>query len=132
MDACRELQLDVETVECAALASWRVRTDESLQLRVIRSGGRDMILAGRGEQLLFARIVSAPVTAGELKATLARAASALGAASFESVWTIGIEAEDKPSAPKQLEVDSARSYPPPPNRRSKVPTILQIAESPTP
>lgn len=104
MDVCRELQLDVETVECAALASWRVRTDEGLQLRVIRSGGRDMILAGRGEQLLFARIVSAPVTAGELKATLARAASALGAASFENVWTLGIEAEERDSLANSLGV----------------------------
>ena len=51
MAVCRELQLDIETVECAALSSWRAWQSEGTQLRLIRSGDRDLVLAGRDDQI---------------------------------------------------------------------------------
>ncbi len=39
---------------------------------------------------------------------------------------IGVEPQEKPGPPRPTEEKSSRDYPPPPNRRTKVPTILQM------
>ncbi len=104
MQVCRELEMDVETVECSALAVWRAWSGEGLQMRLVRSGNRDMILAGRDERLMFCRIVDAPVSSPELKATLTRAVAAMGADSFEGVVTAGVEDDDREGFARDLDV----------------------------
>ena len=94
MDVCRDSQLDVETVECGALSAWRGWSGDGVQLRMIRSGGRDTILAGRDDRLLFARVVPAPIAANELKATVTRALAAVGAAKAEVVGVCGVPADE--------------------------------------
>ena len=94
MDVCRDNQLDVETVECGALSAWRAWSGDGVQIRMIRSSGRDTILAGRDERLLFARVVPTPIAAQELKATVTRALAAVGSAKAEVVSVAGVPTDE--------------------------------------
>ncbi len=91
MKLCREVELDVQSVEAAALATWRAWEGTGLQVRLVRSAGHDMVLAGVGAKLLFCRIVDAPIAAPELLATIGRAASLLGAEGFEALEASGLD-----------------------------------------
>jgi Tfp pilus assembly protein PilN len=95
MKACREIELEVNAVEAAALASWRAWTSESLNVRLVRSSGHDIVLAGNGEKLLFCRIVEAPMSTPDLRATVGRAASLLGAEAFDSLAAVGLDEEER-------------------------------------
>ena len=106
MKACREIELDVTAVEAAALACWRAFQSEGLAVRLVRSAGHDIVLAGSGEKLLFCRIVESPVAIGELRATIGRAASLLGAEGFPQLVVAGMgeEARSAISAGLGMEV----------------------------
>jgi len=91
MKQCREAELEVQTVESAALAAWRAWSGTGLQVRLVRSGGHDLVLAGVDAKLLFCRIIDAPVPPPELRATVGRAASLLGAESFPCLTTVGVD-----------------------------------------
>ncbi len=93
MKACRESELNVQGVESAALAAWRAWSGEGLQVRLVRSGGHDLVLAGTDDKLQFCRIIDAPVAAPELRATIGRAASLLGAESFPALTVVGLDEE---------------------------------------
>jgi hypothetical protein len=95
MKACREVELDVQAVEAAALAAWRAWPGTGLQVRLVRTAGHDLVLAGMGEKLLFCRIVDAPVAPAELRATIGRAAALLGAESFEALYASGLDEESR-------------------------------------
>ncbi len=92
---CREMQLDVEAVECGTLSAWRAWPGEGLHVRLIRSGDGDMILAGRDEKLLFARIVPSPVSGPELKATISRALGAIGGSDLDVLETVSVDEDDR-------------------------------------
>jgi hypothetical protein len=93
MQLCREVELEVQAVEAAALAAWRAWAGTGLQVRLVRSGGHDLVLAGNDSKLLFCRIIEAPVPPAELRATVGRAASLLGAESFPGLTTVGVDEE---------------------------------------
>ncbi|MBM3985376.1 MAG: hypothetical protein FJ296_06775, partial [Planctomycetes bacterium] len=93
MKLCREVELDVVSVEAAALAAWRVWDRPGLQVRLVRSAGHDLVLAGVDGKLLFCRIVEAPIAPAELRATIGRAASLLGAEGFEALEASGLDDE---------------------------------------
>ncbi len=93
MRACRECELDVQSVEAAALAAWRAWPGTGLQVRLVRSAGHDLVLAGVDGKLLFCRIVDAPVPPPELRATIVRAAALLGAEGFGSLSASGLDEE---------------------------------------
>ena len=102
MKACREVELDVQAVEAAALACWRAWPGTGLQVRLVRTSGHDIVLAGVGEKLLFCRIVDAPVAPAELRATVTRAASLLGAESFEALYASGLDEESRKAVAEGL------------------------------
>lgn len=91
MALCRGAELDVQSVEAAALAAWRAWPADGLQVRLVRSAGHDLVLAGLGEKLLFCRIVDAPVAVPELRATIGRAATLLGAEAFTALTVSGLD-----------------------------------------
>ncbi len=91
MQLCRDVELNVQAVEAAALAAWRAFTGAGLNVRLVRSGGHDLVLAGLDSRLLFCRIIDAPVPAPELRATVGRAASLLGAEGFPFLTTVGVD-----------------------------------------
>lgn len=95
VSVCRELQLDVEAVECGALSAWRAWPGEGLHVRLIRSGDDDMVLAGRDDKLLFARIVPSPFSGAELKATISRALGAIGGGHLEVLETVGVNEDER-------------------------------------
>ena len=47
--ACHELE--VKAVEAAALAAWRAWTSDELNVRLVRSSGHDLVLAGKSDKL---------------------------------------------------------------------------------
>jgi hypothetical protein len=91
MRLCRDAEVNVQAVEAAALAAWRAWNGEGLQVRLVRGGGHDLLLAGADSRLLFCRIVDAPVPPPELRATVGRAASLLGAEGFPCLTTVGMD-----------------------------------------
>jgi hypothetical protein len=91
MRLCRDAEVNVQAVEASALAAWRAWNAEGLQVRLVRGGGHDLVLAGVDAKLLFCRIVDTPVPPPELRATVGRAASLLGAESFPCLTTVGID-----------------------------------------
>ncbi len=91
MRLCRDAEVEVQAVEASALAAWRAWNAEGLQVRMIRGGGHDLVLAGLDSKLLFCRIVDTPVPPLELRATIGRAASLLGAESFPLLMTVGVD-----------------------------------------
>jgi hypothetical protein len=91
MTVCREIEIDVLAVEAAALASWRAWPGQGLQCRLVVSGGSATVLAGVDESLQFCRILEVPVQPDELQATLARAATLLGAESITRLLVVGLE-----------------------------------------
>jgi len=105
MKACRESELNVQGVESAALAAWRAWPGKGLQVRLVRSAGHDMVLAGNDEKLLFCRIVDAPVLPAELRATIGRAASLLGTESFSHVTIAGIDEVGRAEIASGLDID---------------------------
>ncbi len=105
MKACRDVELDVQAVEAAALAAWRAWTGTGLQVRLVRTAGHDLVLAGVGDKLLFCRIVDAPVAPTELRATISRAAALLGAESFEALYASGLDDESRAAVAKGLGLD---------------------------
>jgi len=104
MKACREIELEVKSVEAAALAAWRAWTAVGLGVRLVRSSGHDLVLAGNGEKLLFCRIVEAPMSAPDLRATIGRAASLLGTDGFDELIAVGLDDEDREDIAECLEV----------------------------
>jgi len=93
MKVCRDADLAVQSVEVAALALWRAHRAEGLEARLVRAEQRDVILVGRDDTLMFARVVQGTVTVGELATTLSRAASLLRAESFPRLKSFGLEQE---------------------------------------
>lgn len=93
MQSCRELELRVHAVEAAALSSWRAWNGEGLQVRLLRSRKCDVVLAGTDGKPLFCRVVEAPISSMELRATVTRAAQLLGTSGFPKLETSGIEVE---------------------------------------
>ncbi|HTE06226.1 MAG TPA: hypothetical protein VK824_08520 [Planctomycetota bacterium] len=91
MRLCRDAEVNVQAVESSALAAWRAWNAEDLQVRLVRGGGHDLVLAGIGGKLLFCRIVDTPVPPPELRATVGRAASLLGAEAFPCLTTAGVD-----------------------------------------
>lgn len=91
MESCRELELRVHAVEAAALAAWRAWDAEGLQVRLLRTRKADVVMAGQDGKPLFCRIVDAPISGVELRATIGRAASLLGTGSFDALTTSGVE-----------------------------------------
>jgi hypothetical protein len=91
MQLCRDVELDVQAVEAAALAAWRAWAGTGLQVRLVRSGNHDLVLAGNDTKLLFCRIIDAPVPSPELRATVGRAASLLGTEGFPCLATAGVD-----------------------------------------
>jgi len=91
MKVCRECELDVQAVEAAALSAWRAWPGSGHQVRLVRSAGHDLILAGIDAKLLFCRIVDAPVATSELRATISRAASLLGGEPFDGLTASGLD-----------------------------------------
>jgi Tfp pilus assembly protein PilN len=102
MRTCRECELDVQAVEAAALAAWRGWSGTGLQVRLVRSAGHDLVLAGMDAKLLFCRIVEAPVAPGELRATIMRAASLLGTESFAGLAASGLDSESRAAVAESL------------------------------
>jgi len=93
MAACRDVNLEVQAVEAAALASWRAVNGSGLQVRLLRGSEQDVVQAGVDGRLLFCRVVSSPMSMPELKATVTRAASLLGGR-FERLLVCGpVDAE---------------------------------------
>lgn len=92
MQVFRDADLSVQSVEVAPLALWRAHRAEGLEARLVRAGERDVILVGRAETLLFARVVQGAVTVVELATTLARAASLLRTESFPRLKSFGLDA----------------------------------------
>lgn len=88
MDACRELGMSVHAVEAAALASWRAWEGQGNQLRLVRTGLQDIVLAGTDDRLAFCRVVDGRLSAHELRATISRA-GALFAGSFTELVVDG-------------------------------------------
>lgn len=89
MRVCRELELQVNAVEAAALAAWRALPSAGLQVRLLRIGRTDVMLAGSEGKPLFCRIVEAPIASVELRATISRAASLLSSDGFSELVTTG-------------------------------------------
>jgi Tfp pilus assembly protein PilN len=78
MQACRELSLEVHSVEAAALAAWRFLPGDGMQVRLLRGDQQDVVQAGVDGRLLFCRVVNSPMPLMELRATITRVASLLG------------------------------------------------------
>ena len=93
MQSCRELELRVHSVEAAALASWRAWNGEGLQVRLLRNRKTDVVLAGTDGKPMFCRVVEAPISSMELRATITRAASLLGTSGFPRLETCGVETD---------------------------------------
>lgn len=88
MDVCREQALIVQSVEAAALASWRAWSGTGNQLRLLRGARQDIIQAGVDGRLSFCRVVDGPLSAVELRATITRASS-LFAGNFNAITVNG-------------------------------------------
>lgn len=117
MKVCREMQLQVASVEAAALAAWRASPAQGVQLRLLRIGKNDVVLAGNDSRLLFCRIVEAPIPSAELRATISRAASLLATDGFRQVLAYGLDDAQRErlgqdlgmaiDAPDQMDADPA-------------------------
>jgi hypothetical protein len=105
MKVCRECELDVAGVEAAALAAWRAWSGTGLQVRLVRSAGHDLVLAGMEGKLLFCRIVEAPIAAPELRATIVRAAALLGTEGFSSLLTSGVDEDARRAIASDLGIE---------------------------
>lgn len=93
MDACRDLGMSVHAVESAALASWRAWDGQGNQLRLVRTGLQDIVLAGTDGRLAFCRVVDGRLSPSELRATISRA-GALFAGSFGELVVDGPVEDD--------------------------------------
>jgi len=102
MKTCRECELDVQAVEAAALAAWRGWAGLGLQVRLVRSAGHDLVLAGIDAKLLFCRIVDAPIAPPELRATISRAAALLGTEAFTALAASGLDADARQAVSEGL------------------------------
>ncbi|MHC4844834.1 MAG: hypothetical protein ACYTCU_01595 [Planctomycetota bacterium] len=114
MKACREIELEVKAVEAAALSAWRAWTSEGLNVRLVRSSGNDLVLAGNADKLLFCRIVEAPMSAPDLRATIGRAASLLGTEGFDLLTAVGLDEDEREDISEGLELpvnEPAREVP---------------------
>lgn len=105
MKICRECELDVAGVEAAALSAWRAWSGTGLQVRLVRSAGHDLVLAGVDGKLLFCRIVEAPIATSELRATITRAAALLGAEGIRTLSASGLDDESRNSIASDLNID---------------------------
>jgi hypothetical protein len=105
MKMCRECELDVAGVEAASLSAWRAWSGTGLQVRLVRSAGHDLVLAGVDAKLLFCRIVEAPIASSELRATITRAAALLGAEGFRALSASGLDDESRNSIASDLGIE---------------------------
>ncbi len=102
MAVCRDQGLLVHAVEAAPLAAWRAWSGSGLQVRLLRRGGRDTVLAGLDGRLMFCRIVDGPISSPELRATLTRAASLLGRKGFDGLTVNGASTADMQQMTREL------------------------------
>jgi hypothetical protein len=105
MRLCRDAEVNVQAVEASALAAWRAWNGAGTQVRLVRGGGHDLLLAGVDGRLLFCRIVDTPVPLPELRATVGRAASLLGTESFGHLVTVGVDEAGREEMATELGIE---------------------------